>query len=74
MRTMHLVVYQSGSSWLPGQPIAEQPLRDHGPYMLSLYVKRSLRFAGRFSDDAGGAAAFEGTDAERGWLWPPIPR
>ena len=62
MKNMYLVVYRPGPAWLPGRPVGEQPLKNHGRYMLSLYVKGSLKFAGRFSDNAGGAAAFEATD------------
>ncbi len=58
----YLVVYRPGPAWLPGKPIAEQPLKDHGRYILSLYVKGSLKSAGPFSDNAGGAAAFEAAD------------
>jgi uncharacterized protein YciI len=61
-KNMYLVVYRPGPAWLPGRPVGEQPLKEHGRYMLSLYVKGSLKFAGRFSDDAGGAAAFEAID------------
>ena len=62
MKTTYLVVYRPGPAWLPGKPIAEQPLKEHGRYILSLHVKGSLKFAGPFSDDAGGAAAFEAAD------------
>jgi len=64
MRTTYLVVYRPGPAWLPSKPIAEQPLKEHGRYMLGLYVKGSLKFAGPFSDNAGGAAAFEAADDE----------
>jgi uncharacterized protein YciI len=60
--TTYLVVYKPGPAWLQGKPLAEQPLKEHGRYILSLYVKGSLKFAGPFSDDAGGAAAFEAAD------------
>lgn len=45
--------------------LAEQPLKDHGRYILSLYVEGSLKCAGPFSDNAGGAAAFEAADDEQ---------
>jgi uncharacterized protein YciI len=63
-RTTYLVVYTPGPAWLAGKPLAEQPLRDHGRYILSLYVKGSLKFGGPFSDNAGGAAAFEAASDE----------
>jgi hypothetical protein len=31
-----LVIYRPGPSWLVGKPISEQPLKEHGKYMLSL--------------------------------------
>ena len=37
----------------------EQPLKDHGKYMLSLYVKGSMKLAGPLIDDAGGAVLLE---------------
>ena len=64
MRTSYLVAYRPGPAWLPSKPIGEQPLKEHGRYMLGLYVKGSLKFAGPFSDNAGGAAAFEAADDE----------
>ena len=62
--TTYLVVYKPGPSWRQGKPIAEQPLKEHGRYILSLYVKGSLKSAGPFSDDAGGAAVFEAANDE----------
>jgi hypothetical protein len=44
--TTYLVVYRPGPSWLPGKPLAEQPLKEHGRYILSLYVKGALKSAG----------------------------
>jgi uncharacterized protein len=64
MKNTYLVVYRPGPAWLAGKPITEQPLKDHGRYILSLYVNGSLRFAGPFTDNAGGAAAFEAADDE----------
>ena len=45
-----LCVYRPGSHWLPGKPLAEQPLREHGRYMLELYRRGVMRLAGRFAD------------------------
>jgi uncharacterized protein YciI len=58
-RSTFLVIYRPGPGWLPGKPISEQPLKEHGKYMLSLYVKGSLRFAGPFTDNAGGAVVLD---------------
>lgn len=64
MKSTYLVVYRPGPAWLPGMPLAEQPLREHGRYILSLYVKGSLKSAGPFLDDSGGAAVFEAASEE----------
>jgi uncharacterized protein YciI len=37
----------------------EQPLKEHGKYMLSLYVKGSMKLAGPLTDNAGGAVLLE---------------
>lgn len=58
-KTTYLLVYRPGPSWIPGKPVTEQPLKEHGKYMLSLYVKGTLKFAGPLLDDAGGAVVFE---------------
>ena len=55
----YLVVYKPGPGWLPGKSLQEQPLKEHGRYILSLYAKGALKSAGPFSDGAGGAAVFE---------------
>jgi len=64
MKLTYLVVYRPGPAWRSGKPIAEQALKDHGRYILSLYVSGSLKLAGPFSDNAGGAAAFEAADGD----------
>ena len=53
----YLCVYRPGPRWLPGKPLAEQPLREHGRYMLDLYKRGVMRMAGRFADGSGGAIA-----------------
>jgi uncharacterized protein YciI len=58
-KTTYLVVYRPGPSWLAGKPLAGQPLRDHGRYMVELYGKGTLKFAGPFLDDSGGAMVME---------------
>lgn len=54
-KSTFLVIYKPGSAWLPGKPLAQQPLREHGRYMLDLYSQGRLKIAGPFSDDSGGA-------------------
>jgi uncharacterized protein len=51
----YLVIFRPGPNWLPGKPLAEQPLREHGRYMLDLYKRGVMRLAGRFADGSGGA-------------------
>jgi uncharacterized protein YciI len=58
-KTTYLVVYRPGSAWLAGKPLAEQPLREHGRYMVELYGKGTLKLAGPFLDDSGGAMVIE---------------
>ena len=62
MKSTYLVVYRSGPAWIPGKPVAEQPLKEHGSYMLSLYANGVLKYAGPFFDDAAGVATFEAED------------
>jgi uncharacterized protein YciI len=61
---LYLAIYRPGPGWIAGQPLAAQPLKEHGRYMLDLYRKGALRFAGGFGDGSGGAAAFEAVDDE----------
>lgn len=58
-----LVVYKPGAAWIKGKPVSEQPLQEHGKYLLGLYKSGILRFAGPFADDTGGAAVIEVSDA-----------
>lgn len=57
-----LCVYRPGARWLPGKPLSEQPLREHGRYMLDLYRRGVMQLAGRFADDSGGAMLFGADD------------
>ena len=57
-----LVVYRPGPKWLPDKPLSEQPLREHGRYMLDLYRRGIMRMAGRFADGSGGAMLFGAAD------------
>jgi uncharacterized protein YciI len=57
--TSYLVVYRPGPGWVAGKPMTEQPLKEHGKYMLHLYIGGTLKFAGPFLDDTGGAVMFE---------------
>lgn len=63
-KPVYLVVYRPGPAFIEGQPLKAQPLRPHFNYMLELYRKGTLRFAGGFADDTGGAAMFEANGDE----------
>jgi len=54
-----LVMYRPGDAWIVGKAVGEQPLAAHGRYLLGLYQAGTLRFAGPFADDTGGAAVIE---------------
>ena len=58
-KTTYLAIYRPGPGWVAGKPLAEQPLGGHGKYLLGLYVKGVLKFAGPFLDNSGGAVVFE---------------
>jgi uncharacterized protein len=58
-KAMYLVIYRPGPGWLTGKSVMEQPLKEHGKYMLSLYIKGSMKLAGPLTDDAGGAVLLE---------------
>jgi uncharacterized protein YciI len=58
----YLCIYRPGPRWLPGKPLSEQPLREHGRYMLDLYERGVMRLAGRFADGSGGAMLFGADD------------
>jgi uncharacterized protein YciI len=58
-KTVYLVIYRPGPAWLPGKPVSEQPLKEHGRYILSLYEKGVLKYAGPFVDDTGGAVMLD---------------
>ena len=54
-----MITYRQGSAWVEGKTISEQPLQEHGAYILELYREGKLRFAGPFEDESGGAAEIE---------------
>ena len=61
-KTTFLVIYRPGPAWLAGKPVWEQPLKEHAKYMLSLYVKGSMKLAGPLTDNAGGAVVLAVAD------------
>ena len=62
MKQTFLVIYRPGPAWLPGKSVAEQPLLEHGRYLLGLFGKGLMKDAGPFLDDAGGAMILEVAD------------
>ena len=56
---MFLVIYRPGPGWLAGKSVSEQPLTEHGRYLLGLYRNGTMKLAGPFTDDAGGAVVLE---------------
>jgi uncharacterized protein YciI len=58
-KTTYLVIYRPGPAWLSGKSVMQQPLKEHGKYMLGLYLKGSMKLAGPLTDDAGGAVLME---------------
>jgi len=54
-KAMYLVLYRPGPAWLTGKSVMEQPLKEHEKYMMSLYIKGSMKLAGPLTDNAGGA-------------------
>jgi hypothetical protein len=51
----YLVIYRPGPAWLEGKSVFEQPLKEHGKYMLNLYIKGFMKLAAPLTDNAGGA-------------------
>ena len=64
MKSIFLVIFRPGSGWLPGKPLAEQPLGEHVKHHLGLFEKGIVKFAGPFTDDTGGAAVMEASSLE----------
>jgi len=58
----YLVIFRPGPAWIPGRPISEQPIKEHGRYMLKLYAQGTMKIAGSFSDNTGGAALIDAAD------------
>lgn len=54
-----LIIYKPGAAWIEGKPTSEQPIQEHGKYMLGLYQAGRMRFAGPFGEASGGAAVIE---------------
>jgi uncharacterized protein YciI len=61
-KATYLVIYRPGPAWLTGKSVMDQPLKEHGKYMLSLYIKGSMKLAGPLTDNAGGAVLLEVSD------------
>jgi uncharacterized protein len=59
-----LVVFQPGPAWIEGKPVAEQPLRTHGSYILRRYAEGLVMEAGPFGDGTGGALIYRAGSRE----------
>jgi len=62
MTTTFLVLYRPGPHWVAGKPIRDQPPKEHGKYLLDLYARGALKFAGPFDDNTGAAIVVEAAD------------
>ena len=56
------MIYRPGPAWMPDKPVSEQGLSEHFQYMLDLYEQGTLKQAGPFKDDSGGAVILEVAD------------
>lgn len=63
-KEIFIVIYKPGTDWIKGKPVTEQPLKEHGKFLLDLYKSKILLYAGPFGDDTGGAAVIEVSSAE----------
>lgn len=59
-----IIIYKPGTAWINGKPVTEQPLKEHGKFLLDLYKSKILLYAGPFGDDTGGAAVIEMSNVE----------
>jgi len=58
-KTTFLVIYRPGPAWVPGKPVMAQPPKEHGTYLIGLFAKGTMKLAGPFTDDSGGAVVLE---------------
>jgi len=63
MKSTYLVLYRPGPAWVAGKHIRDQPPKEHGKYLLGLYERGVMKFAGPFDDDTGAAIVLEAADA-----------
>ena len=63
-KTSYLAVYRRGPGCIAGKSLKEQPLQEHRKYMLRLYTEGTMKSAGPFLDDTGGALIFEAASEE----------
>ncbi len=59
-----LVVLKPGPAWLEGKPVSEQPLSEHGRYVLQRYAEGLIQEAGPFTDNSGGAVIYRADSVE----------
>ncbi len=58
-----IAIYSPGPSWIKGKSVQEQPLKEHFQYMVNLFGKGIMKFAGPFGNADGGAVVFEAPDS-----------
>jgi len=58
-----IIVLERGPNWLPGKSVSEQPLREHGRYLLRLMESGKLVLAGPFLDEQGGIILLKAADS-----------
>src|SRR6476660_3425697 len=54
-----LVMYRPGPAWLAGKSISEQPLKEHGTYMRTLYAQGYVKLAGPLTEHSGVVVVLE---------------
>ena len=58
VRRQWVMVLKRGPKWIAGKPASEQPLGEHGRFLLSQMEKGVLQLAGPFLDDSGGLIVY----------------
>jgi uncharacterized protein YciI len=53
------IFYTPGPDWLPGKPLAEQPLEAHVAYLKGLHEQGQVHMGGPYADGSGGLVIAE---------------
>ena len=65
MTETYAILYRPGSKWIEGQPLAEQPLKEHSSYLLRQATNGPVKMGGPFSDGSGGLVIVEVSGPEQ---------